>query len=54
MTPSCHHSPAAPGGRRDHVDGNRVVDEVRRHIEATIDHHGAYLTSGDLAAFVCR
>jgi SAM-dependent methyltransferase len=31
-----------------------VVDEVRRHVQATIDHDGAYLTSGDLAAFVCR
>jgi hypothetical protein len=31
-----------------------VVQEVRRQVQATIDHDGAYITAGDLAAFVCR
>jgi hypothetical protein len=31
-----------------------VVGEVRGHVQAVIDRDGAYLTSGDLAAFVCR
>jgi hypothetical protein len=31
-----------------------VVEDVRRQVQAVIDHEGAFITSGDLAAFVCR
>ena len=31
-----------------------VVEDVRRHVQAVIDRDGAFVTSGDLAAFVCR
>jgi len=31
-----------------------VVEDVRRHLQAVIDRDGAFVTSGDLAAFVCR
>src|ERR1019366_2485904 len=31
-----------------------VVEDVRRDVQAVIDRDGAFITSGDLAAFVCR
>lgn len=31
-----------------------VVEDVRRDVQAVIDDDGAFITSGDLAAFVCR
>jgi SAM-dependent methyltransferase len=31
-----------------------VVQQVRRDVQAIIDHEGAFITSGDLVAFVCR
>jgi SAM-dependent methyltransferase len=31
-----------------------VVEDVRRDVQAVIDHDGAFEISGDLAAFVCR
>lgn len=31
-----------------------VVQDVRRDVQAVIDHQGAFVVSGDLAAFVCR
>jgi SAM-dependent methyltransferase len=31
-----------------------VVEDVRQDVQAVIDHDGAFITSGDLAAFVCR
>lgn len=31
-----------------------VVGEVRRQVQATIDEDGAFLTAGDVGAFVCR
>ncbi len=31
-----------------------VVEDVRREVQAVIDDDGAFITSGDLAAFVCR
>lgn len=31
-----------------------VVADVRRDVQAVIDQEGAFITSGDLAAFVCR
>jgi len=31
-----------------------VVEDVRRQVQAVIDHEGAFITSGDLAAFICR
>ena len=31
-----------------------VVADVRRRVQAAIDRDGAFVTSGDLAAFVCR
>jgi hypothetical protein len=31
-----------------------VADDVRRHVQAVIDDEGAFITSGDLAAFICR
>ncbi len=31
-----------------------VVEDVRGHVQAAIDADGAFVTSGDLAAFVCR
>ncbi len=31
-----------------------VVEDVRRQVQAAIDADGAFVTSGDLAAFVCR
>lgn len=31
-----------------------VVDQVERNVRAVIDREGAFLVSGDLAAFVCR
>jgi SAM-dependent methyltransferase len=33
---------------------NDVAEDVRRHVQAIIDDEGAFTTSGDLAAFVCR
>jgi SAM-dependent methyltransferase len=42
-----------------HQDGTTrpwddVVEDVRRQVQAIIDDEGAFVTSGDLAAFVCR
>jgi len=31
-----------------------VVEDVRRQVQAVIDHEGAFITCGDLAAFICR
>jgi SAM-dependent methyltransferase len=31
-----------------------VADDVRRQVQAIIDNEGAFITSGDLAAFICR
>jgi hypothetical protein len=31
-----------------------VAEDVRRDVQAVIDADGAFVTSGDLAAFVCR
>jgi ubiquinone/menaquinone biosynthesis C-methylase UbiE len=31
-----------------------VVEDVRLQIQAAIDREGAFITSGDLAAFICR
>ena len=31
-----------------------IVQDVRRDVQAVIDHEGAFVVSGDLAAFVCR
>jgi SAM-dependent methyltransferase len=31
-----------------------VVEDVRQQVQAVIDDDGAFITSGDLAAFVCR
>jgi hypothetical protein len=31
-----------------------VAEDVRRQVQAIIDHKGAFITSGDLAAFICR
>jgi hypothetical protein len=31
-----------------------VVQDVRQDVQAAIDHEGAFVVSGDLAAFVCR
>lgn len=31
-----------------------VVQDVRQDVQAVIDHQGAFVVSGDLAAFVCR
>ena len=31
-----------------------VVAEVGREVQAVIDREGAFVVSGDLAAFVCR
>jgi SAM-dependent methyltransferase len=31
-----------------------VVEEVRQDVEAVIEHDGAFITYGDLTAFVCR
>jgi hypothetical protein len=31
-----------------------VVEDVRQGVQAVIDHDGAFIVSGDLAAFVCR
>jgi hypothetical protein len=31
-----------------------VAADVRRAVQAVIDTDGAFITSGDLAAFVCR
>jgi len=31
-----------------------VVEDVRREVQAVIDNDGAFITSGDLAAFMCR
>jgi hypothetical protein len=30
-----------------------VAEDVRRQVQAVIDDEGAFITSGDLAAFVC-
>jgi SAM-dependent methyltransferase len=42
-----------------HQDGTArpwadVAEDVRRHVQAVIDDEGAFVTSGDLAAFICR
>jgi len=31
-----------------------VVQDVRQDVQAVIDHEGAFVVSGDLAAFICR
>jgi len=31
-----------------------VIQDVRQDVQAAIDHEGAFVVSGDLAAFVCR
>jgi SAM-dependent methyltransferase len=31
-----------------------IVEDVRQQVQAVIDDDGAFITSGDLAAFVCR
>ena len=31
-----------------------VVEDVRQQLQAVIDDKGAFITSGDLAAFVCQ
>jgi SAM-dependent methyltransferase len=31
-----------------------VAEDVRRQVQAVIDGEGAFITSGDLAAFICR
>ncbi|MDQ2740024.1 MAG: class I SAM-dependent methyltransferase [Actinomycetota bacterium] len=31
-----------------------VVDKVRRDVQRVIERHGAFVTSGDVGAFVCR
>lgn len=31
-----------------------VAEDVRRQVQAVIDAEGAFVTSGDLAAFLCR
>jgi uncharacterized protein (UPF0218 family) len=31
-----------------------VVQDVRQDVQAIIDRQGTFITSGDLAAFVCR
>ena len=31
-----------------------VVEDVRQQAQAVIDNDGAFITSGDLAAFICR
>jgi hypothetical protein len=31
-----------------------VAQDVRQDVQAVIDHEGAFVVSGDLAAFVCR
>jgi SAM-dependent methyltransferase len=33
---------------------NDVAEDVRRQVQAVIDDEGAFITSGDLAAFICR
>jgi hypothetical protein len=43
----------------DHQDGTArpwrdVAEDVRRQVQAVIDDEGAFVTSGDLAAFICR
>jgi hypothetical protein len=42
-----------------HQDGtarpwHEVAEDVRRQVQAVIDAEGAFVTSGDLAAFICR
>jgi SAM-dependent methyltransferase len=42
-----------------HQDGTArpwedVAEDVRRQVQAVIDDEGAFVTSGDLAAFICR
>jgi hypothetical protein len=31
-----------------------VAESIRRQVQAVIDDEGAFVTSGDLAAFICR
>jgi len=33
---------------------DEVVEDVRRQVQAVIDDKGAFITTGDLAAFICR
>ena len=33
---------------------DEVVEDVRRQVQAIIDDEGSFITSGDLAAFICR
>jgi len=33
---------------------DEIVEDVRQHVQAAIDDQGAFTTSGDLAAFICR
>jgi hypothetical protein len=42
-----------------HQDGTarpwpEVAEDVGRQVQAVIDAEGAFVTSGDLAAFICR
>jgi len=32
----------------------RVTEDVRRQMQTVIDKEGSFITSGDLAAFICR
>jgi hypothetical protein len=31
-----------------------VVEDVRQQVQAVIDDNGAFITSGDVAAFICQ
>jgi ubiquinone/menaquinone biosynthesis C-methylase UbiE len=33
---------------------NEVAEDVRRQVQTVIDKEGSFITSGDLAAFICR
>jgi hypothetical protein len=43
-----HHQDGTARPRED------VAEDVRRQVQAVIDDEGAFVTSGDLAAFICR
>jgi len=43
-----HHQPETSRPWAD------VAEDVRRQVQAVIDQKGAFITSGDLAAFICR
>jgi hypothetical protein len=40
--------------RRDRPSLARVDGDVCQQVQAVIDDDGAFITSGDLAAFICR